>query len=131
LPDRKRTIARLIAAAMLLAVPAGAYACRCVARSAAALARAADAIVIADVIRLDDRRPTDRTFQLRVVRSWKARIAGPLTVLSEATTCQADLAPSARYLIYLKRTRDGYRTDGCAGNLPIARAKAAITAIGR
>jgi hypothetical protein len=131
LADRTRTIVAPIAALILMTIPAAADACRCVARSPRAHAKAADAIVIADVVGFDDHRPADRTFRLQVVRSWKGRIAGPLTIRSEATTCRAVLRPAARYLIYLKRSRDGYRTDACAGNLPIARAKAAIAAIGR
>ncbi len=118
-------------AAVVMTALTTADACRCVSRSVQARAKAADAIVIADVAGFDDRRPTDRTFKVRVVKSWKARLSGPLTILSEATTCQADLRRGTRYLIYLKRTAGGYRTDACAGNLPAAQARAAIAAIGR
>lgn len=125
------TMSRFFVLAVLLAVPGTAQACRCVARPPAALARAADAVVIAEVTgQADDARGT-RHYRLHVRRSWKVPLAGPLAVESEGTTCRAVLIPGGRYLIYLRRTPRGYGTDACAGNRPIDRATAVIAGLGR
>ena len=126
-------IRRIVVPALLatLLAPAAADACRCVPRSPTALARAADAIVVAEAIGIDDRDPAGRSYQLRVTSSWKTRLEGPLVVRSDATTCQAELVVGHRYLVYLKRAGGGYWTDACSGNLPIGQAAPAMAVLGR
>ncbi|HEX8446410.1 MAG TPA: hypothetical protein VF649_07325 [Sphingomonas sp.] len=101
------------------------------ARKPAAPARAADAIVVAEVMGVDDRDTGVRSYRLRVSGSWKARLSGIIAVRSETTTCRAELTDRQRYLVYLKRVGRTYWTDGCAGNLPLLRAKPAIAVLGR
>ncbi len=100
-------------------------------RTPAALARAADAVVVADVTAFDDRDPAARAYRMHVRRSWKTRLSGPILIRTEATTCRAELTAGRSYLIYLKRAGRSYWTDGCAGNLPVARAARAMAVLGK
>jgi hypothetical protein len=118
------------AAAVALFAPAAASACRCVARSPAALTSASDIIVVADVLGIAD-AGLYRSYQLRVVKSWKQGLPDRMVVRSECTDCMARFAKGGRYLIYLSRSKKGFETDACSGNLPISQAATTITALGR
>jgi hypothetical protein len=67
------------------------------------------------------------TATFTVTHSWKAEVPQTISV-STSTTCAFNFVQGEEYLLYLYRTPEGgYYTSKCVGDLPMAKAEAALS----
>lgn len=80
----------------------------------------------------EDFAPTDRVYRIAVERSWKAKLAGTVSIRSRRASCLADLKPGGRYLVFAVRDTQGqWRTTSCEGNRAAADAAPALAWLAR
>lgn len=114
--------------ALLSFVPEAALACRCPAHLpfSKAYARAQSVVTgkVSAVAANSDGNGSTAT--VTISHSWKAQAPETISV-STSTTCAFNFVQGEEYLLYLYRTPEGgYYTSKCVGDLPLAKADAAL-----
>jgi hypothetical protein len=98
-------------------------ACRCVEPSAPAEAyRAADAVVLAKVVKLEPRPELGGfSISLFVERAWKSEVNQELSITT-GSDCLYSTEPEQKYVLFLARASDRTFTTGqCMGNRPLGK----------
>lgn len=114
--------------ALLSFVPEAALACRCPAHLPFSKAYARAESVVTGKVSAVATNPDGNgsTATVTVSHAWKAQSPQTISV-STSTTCAFNFVQGEEYLLYLYRTPDGgYYTSKCVGDLPLAKAEAAL-----
>jgi hypothetical protein len=99
-------------------------ACRCVEPNAPSAAyRAADAVVLAKIVKREPRPELDGfTLSLFVESAWKGEVNQELSVTT-GTDCRYSADPGREYVLFLSRAPQNVFTTGlCMGNRPVGEA---------
>jgi hypothetical protein len=108
---------RLLASALMtLVISQQALACRCREPSIPTAFVRADAVAVGVISEVRDLRPGDTRLAVSIEKSWKGSLANSIQV-ETGTTCKLAAQTGERYLLFLRRNRDGsYYTRKCMGD---------------
>ena len=119
---------RLIAAgaALLAALPATGWACRCTEPSPAQALHAAQSVALGQIVSVDTGTPGKTRFTVAVERSWKQSLPPEITV-EDSAVCPLGPVAGARYVLFLhQQTSGGFETAKCRGDVAEDKAQATL-----
>ena len=119
---------RLIAAgaALLAALPATGWACRCTEPGPERALRAAQSVALGQIVSVDTGTPGKTHFTFSVERSWKQSLPAEITI-EDSAVCPLGPVAGARYVLFLHQEKSGgFETAKCRGDVAEDKAQATL-----